>query len=217
METQSTSNRTVSPVPVLVAAVAAGAILQSIIVLIVLMITYPGGYRLAEYSISMLGSHYSQANGARNLIGHDIGLISYLLLGAGTVVVGVRLASLSGRGRTGRWFATRALLATIVSSPGPVLGQIFSHDSYHTTHVLVSDIFTPIMILAVLLFSLAFLVSRCRGQWVAYAGLLVVALVVIYFFIRTTPITQKVAVGSLLAWWRRRASATGWRSSISAR
>ena len=99
METQSTSNRTVSPVPVLVAAVAAGAILQSIIVLIVLMITYPGGYRLAEYSISMLGSHYSQANGARNLIGHDIGLISYLLLGAGTVVVGVRLASLSGGGR----------------------------------------------------------------------------------------------------------------------
>jgi len=94
------------------------------------------------------------------------------------------------------------MIAAIISAPGLMLGQIFSHDSYHQTHVLISDVFTPLLMVAILLFTVAVFVSRCTGQWLAYAGIVRIALLAYYAFIRTTPISQKVAIGALLGWWQ---------------
>ena len=182
--------------------VAALLMLQGFVVLIVLMLTYPGGYRFSEYTVSMLGSHFSQANHERNFIGHDVGLLSYFLLGCGSALTGVLLARRIGASGRARWIARIGMIVAIVSAPGPMLGQIFSHDSYHRTHVLISEVFTPLLMVAILLFTVAILVSRCNGQWLAYAGLVAVALLAYYAFIRTTPISQKVAIGALLGWWQ---------------
>ena len=177
------------------------SVIQYLLVLMLLMVFYPGGYRFSEFSISSLGYHFSRANSAINYIGHDIGLISDVLLLIGLYPMSILLTNHLRKYRSSHTFAWIGMILIMISLVGVILGHIYSGDVFRPQHNFFSDVFSPPYMLSVVFYSISFMLDKEYNKGYAFMGMVVAALTVFYLYVEKNAITQKLAIFSVFIWW----------------
>jgi hypothetical protein len=179
--------------------------LQFIVVTIIAMILYPGGYSFFGYTFSYLGFEYSATTGADNTVPRVLFIITCTIAGASLIPFWVIIPTLFTEKKRTKYLSLLGTICGVVSPPFLVLLAIIPGDTYFTEHIIATNIFFFLFAAAILIYSIAIFFNEDYQNIYAYVGIVFAIIIVLYVFVfrwidLIRPVSQKIIVYGFNLW-----------------
>jgi hypothetical membrane protein len=176
-------------------------IVQFIILTIIAMIVYPGGYSFSRYFFSTLGCVNSVTNHLPSMAPRILFIIACTITAVMNIPFSLALRTNLKDSRAEKFFAWLGTILSIASSPFLSLLAIFPADLKINLHLQVTRIFFMLFGLAVIIYTIAFFINKKYNKIIASYGILVAIMAIAYINIfMFNPIFQKITVYMMILW-----------------
>jgi hypothetical protein len=178
---------------------------QFIILTIIAMIIYPGGYIFWEHFFSNLGCIYAYEPGGilrgPNIPSRIIFVITCTTAAILIIPLLLGLNTLFKKTKIEKYLITIGTISGLIAAPNLSLLAIFASDVLHVPHVLTTQLFFIFYGVTIILFSLAILIDKDYENYYGYIGLIIAVFLLLYAFVflYNAPF-QKVTVYLTILW-----------------
>ena len=177
--------------------------LQFIILTLIAMFFYPGGYSFVDHYFSNLGTTITVENYKPNTISRTLFVIACILVGISLIPFWIVITTMFADEEISRYLSYFGSLLGIIASPLLMLAGIFPGDKSYAIHALTARYFFLFFASAILIYSIAILLKSDYNIIYALVGFGLSILIVLYIyraFILINPLMQKIIVYGLITW-----------------
>ena len=175
--------------------------IQFIIITIIAMLFYPGGYSFWNNFFSHLGFTKSANNGQPNTISSLLFIITMILGGIFFIPFWLSIRTIfteTKRLRYTTWFGT---ILGLISCPLLAMVALIPGDIMRDQHLLVTMLFFFFFALGIIVYSIAMLFNKNYDNFYAYIGFAMAVLLLLYMSIfLLNAAVQKITVYVLFSW-----------------
>lgn len=182
---------------------AIGAI-QFIIITIIAMIFYPGGYLFFEYTFSYLGTTLAE-NGASNLISRTLFIIACTIAAVLLDPFWIAMPTQFSEKKSTKYLSLLASLCGLVSSPFLIFLAVIPGDIDFGGHILATNVFFLLFAAAIIIDSIAILLSKEYQNIYGWVGIAFAVFIILYPLVfrniyEIRSITQRIIVYGFVLW-----------------
>jgi len=180
--------------------------IQFIILTIIAMLIYPGGYTFWEHFFSNLGcvEAYEPGGLARGLSNIPCYIIFVITCTTAAILVipfGLGLNDLFKESKIEKYLSTIGTIFIIVAAPNLSLLAIFPSDVLNTPHILTTQFFFLFYGIAIIIFSVAILFNKNYANYYSYIGFIIATFLILYTFVFLfNAMFQKLTVYLTILW-----------------
>lgn len=180
--------------------------IQFIVLTIIAMIIYPGGYIFWEHFFSNLGTLQALGPGGEPLGLSNIPSYIIFVIACTTAAILIipfllGLNTLFKKTKIEKYLSIIGTIFGLIAAPNLSLLAIFPSDVLHVPHVLTTQLFFIFYGVTIILFSLAILIDKDYENYYGYIGLIIAVFLLLYAFVflYNAPF-QKVTVYLTILW-----------------
>jgi len=174
---------------------------QFIVITIVAMFFYPGGYSFFDNFFSDLGLTRSSSNGQQNIISFVLFIIAMTVAGIVWIPFWLSLRTVFTETKKSRYTSTLGTIIGLISCPFLVLIAYTPYDILLELHILAVQIFFLLFAFAIIIYSITILLDKDYASIYAYIGFAMAVLLILYTYVFPfNPAFQKVTVYVLISW-----------------
>lgn len=178
--------------------------LQFIIITIIAMILYPGGYLFFEYTFSYLGTTVAE-NGASNLVSRNLFICTCTIAAVLLDTFWIVMPTLFSKKRSTKYLSLVASICGIVSSPFLILLAIIPGDIDLGGHLLATNVFFLLFAASIIIDSIAIFLNNDYQNIYGWVGIAFAVLIILYPLVfrniyEIRSITQRIIVYGFVLW-----------------
>jgi len=175
--------------------------LQFIIISIIAMLYYPGGYSFWDNFFSHLGFTKSANNGQPNIISYILFITTMTIAAILWIPFWLSIRTLFTETKKTRYISWIGTIIGLSSCPFVVLIALTPGDIMRDQHILVTMLFFLLFASAIIVYSIAILLNKEYENFYAYAGFAMAVLLLLYMSIfLLNAAVQKITVYVLFSW-----------------
>ena len=180
-------------------AIIAGT--QFIILTIVAMLIYPGGYSFWDNFFSHLGYTVSVNNGQPSLPSYILFAITCTIAGVFLIPFWCTMNSMFRKTTLERYLGFLGTLLGLLASPNLALLAIFPGNLLFTPHIITTRLFFLLFASAMIIFSIAILYNKDYENYYAYIGFIIGIIILLYVMVFLfNAAFQKITIYLLILW-----------------
>jgi len=175
--------------------------LQFIIITIIAMLFYPGGYSFWDNFFSHLGFTKSANNGQPNTISFILFITTMTITAIFFIPFWLSIRTIFTETKKLRFTSWIGEIIGLISSPFIILIALTPGDIMRDQHILVTMLFFLLFALAIIVYSIAILFNKEYENLYAYVGFAMAILLLLYMSIFLfNAAVQKITVYVLFSW-----------------
>jgi len=177
------------------------SVAQFIILTVVAMLIYPGGYSFSHNFFSSLGMVNSANNHLPSTASRIIFIIACTITAIMNIPFSLALRTNLTETKAEKYLGWIGTVLAISSSPFLFLLSIFPADTLGNIHLQVTRIFFLLFGLAVIIYTAAFFVNKWYNKIIASYGILVAIMAIVYILLfMFNAIFQKFTIYLMILW-----------------
>ena len=175
--------------------------LQFIIITIIAMLFYPGGYSFWDNFFSHLGFTKSANNGQPNTISFMLFITTMTITAIFSIPFWLSIRTIFTETKKLRYTSWIGTIIGLTSCPFVILIALTPGDIMRAQHILVTMLFFLLFALAIIVYSIAILFNKEYENLYAYVGFAMAILLLLYMSIfLLNAAVQKITVYVLFSW-----------------
>jgi len=175
--------------------------IQFIILTVIAMLLYPGGYSFWDNFISHLGFTKSANNGQPNTISLILFLITMTLIAVFWIPFWLSIRTIFTKSKNSRYLSWLGTIFGLVASPVLILVAFSPADIVYQTHILATMLFFLLFASAMIIYSIVMLLDKEYENFYGYIGFVMAILLLLYMSIfLLNAAFQKITVYVLFSW-----------------
>lgn len=155
------------------------AVFQFIIITLIAMVFYPGGYKFFEYTFSYLGTTVAE-NGVDNTISRVLFVISCTLAAIFLNTFWIAAPTLFLKKRLIKYLSFLGSFCGLISSPFLFLLAIIAGDIDYSGHIMATNVFFFLFAAAIIIYSIGILLNKEYQDVYGWTGIAFSVLIILY-------------------------------------
>ena len=174
---------------------------QFIIITIIAMFFYPGGYSFWDNFFSQLGFTKSANNGQPNIISFILFITTMTIGGILLIPFWLSIRTIFTETKKLRYTSWLGTIIGLISCPFIILIALTPGDIMRDQHILVTKLFFLLFASAIIVYSIAILLNKEYENLYAYIGFAMAVLLLLYMSVfLLNAAVQKITVYVLFSW-----------------
>ena len=173
---------------------------QFIIITIIIMVLYPGGYSFWDNSFSSLGYYESTSNGDPNLLCQMLYIITFTLFTILLIPFYLSLRIYLRNPKVSVFINWIAMILYLISVPVGIIFTLYPGDLFPKTHDRLTSLYYTFILSSIFVISIAIYYNQDYENYYATIGTIVLIIALSHIYIFKNTVLQKITVYSLIFW-----------------
>jgi hypothetical membrane protein len=175
--------------------------IQFIVLTIIAMLIYPGGYYFSDNFFSNLGQTVSANNGLPSMPSRILFIIACTIIAIMNIPFILALRTNFTENKAEKYLSWFGTILNIVSSVFLILLALYPVNIQTEPHMLATRLFFLLFGLSVIIYTPAFFINKHYNKLIAFYGVLVAAAAIIYMkFLILNAAFQKFTIYFMISW-----------------